>query len=131
MVDILILEDDGLTRAILRTVLGTVGYTLVEADNGEDGLNMVLAHQPRVVMADLHLPGMDGQTFAQRMRLLPFIAVPHLIFMSASPPAHMTDMGQRAMLTKPFDMEQLVAQIDELVPAPFTMPAMRGLSRGA
>jgi CheY-like chemotaxis protein len=131
MVDILILEDDALTRAILRTVLGTVGYTLVETDNGEDALNMVLAHQPRIVMSDLHLPGMDGLTFAQRMRLLPFIVVPHLIFMSASPPAHMIDVGQRAMLTKPFDMELLVAQIDELVPAPFTMPVLRELSRGA
>jgi two-component system, chemotaxis family, chemotaxis protein CheY len=131
MVDILILEDDRLTRAILRTILSTVGYTLAEANDGEEGLEMVLAHQPRLVMADLHLPGVDGLTFAQRMRELPFIAVPHLIFMSASLPPHLIDVGQRATLSKPFDMELLLAQIAELIPQPSGLPSLRELSRGA
>ena len=102
MVDILILEDDGLTRAILRTILHTVGYTLAEANDGKQGLEMVQSHQPRLVMADLHMPGVDGLAFAQQMRELPFIAVPHLIFMSASIPPHMADVGQRATLSKAF-----------------------------
>ncbi|HYF62605.1 MAG TPA: response regulator [Herpetosiphonaceae bacterium] len=131
MVDILILEDDRLTRAILRTILRTVGYTLAEASDGQEGLEVVQAHQPRLVMADLHMPGVDGLTFAQRLRELPFIAVPHLIFMSASIPPHLADVGQRATLSKPFDMELLLAQIAELIPQPSGLPALRELSRGA
>lgn len=131
MVDILILEDDGLTRAILRTILRTVGYTLAEANDGQEGLAQVQAHQPRLVMADLHLPGVDGLTFARRLRDLPFITMPHLIFMSASVPPHLADVGQRATLSKPFDMEQLLDQIAELIPQPAGLPVLRQLAHGA
>ena len=58
---------------------------------------------------------MDGVTFAQRLRVLPFTHIPHLIIMSASVPAHLIDVGQCATLRKPFDADDLVAIITELL----------------
>jgi len=118
MVDILILDHNRLTRAILRTVCGNAGYSLVETDNCEDALDLVLLHQPRVVIAELYLPRQDGMVFAQRMRLLPFIQVPHLIFTSDRISLPPIDVGQRAVLSKPFDQHQLLALIGELLSAP-------------
>jgi CheY-like chemotaxis protein len=118
MVDILILNHNRLTRAILRTVCGSAGYTLVETDNCEDGLDLVLLHQPLVVIAELDLPRLDGIAFAQRMRLLPFIQVPHLIFTGDRVAGPRIDVGQRAVLSKPFDQQQLLALLGELLSAP-------------
>jgi CheY-like chemotaxis protein len=118
MGDILILDHNRLTRAILRTVIGSAGYTLLETDNCEDALDMVLAHQPRVVIAGLDLPRLDGIAFAQRMRLLPFIQVPHLIFTTDRISRPLIDVGQRAVLSKPFDQQQLLDLIGDLLGAP-------------
>ena len=117
MADILILDHNRLARAILRTVLGGAGYSLVETDNCEDGLDLVLLHQPRVVLVELQLPRLDGLTFAQRMRQLPFITQPDLIFMSDRVPGHMIDVGQRAILAKPLVTERLLAEMAVLLPA--------------
>jgi CheY-like chemotaxis protein len=127
MVDILILDHNRLTRAILHTVFGTAGYTLVETDNCEDALDLVLLHQPRVVIAELYLPRLDGIAFAQRMRLLPFIQVPHLVFTSDGLNRPLIDVGQRAVLSKPFDQHQLLALIGALLAAP---AATQGIPAG-
>lgn len=115
MIDILIVDDDVHTRAILRIVLTARGYTVTEADNGETGLVMVVTQPVHVVVTDLHMPRMDGVTFAQRLRILPFTHIPHLIIMSASVPAHLIDVGQYATLMKPFDVEALVDIITDLL----------------
>jgi CheY-like chemotaxis protein len=115
MIDILIVDDDVQTRAILRIVLTGHGYTVAEAENGETALVLVVTQPVRVVVADLHMPRMDGVTFAQRLRVLPFTHIPHLIIMSASVPAHLIDVGQCATLRKPFDVADLVVIITSLL----------------
>ena len=125
MVDILIVDDDRLTRAILRRMFTSVGYTVMEADNGLDGLDLLEAESPQEVLLDLHMPRMDGIAFARQLQLLPSIDPPHLIFMSASVPIHPIDVGQRATLSKPFDVEQLLGLVAELVPPPYVLPVMR------
>ena len=64
----LVIDDDVDTRDRLRSFLEKDGWTVVEAENGQDGLDKVDVERPGVVLLDLTMPVMDGFTFLQRFR---------------------------------------------------------------
>ena len=57
---ILIVEDNPLNAKLLRDVLGATGYEVSEATTAEDGLIIAKRDQPRLVLMDIQLPGMNG-----------------------------------------------------------------------
>jgi CheY-like chemotaxis protein len=57
---ILIVEDDVVTREILRSVLETQGWAVTEADNGRAALDRLKVARPHLILLDLMLPEMDG-----------------------------------------------------------------------
>jgi len=65
---ILILEDQRGFRRVYRDVLEKDGYTVLEADNGEDGWEVILAQKPDLVLLDLGLPVLDGFQVLEKMR---------------------------------------------------------------
>jgi len=65
---ILIVEDDRLTREILKRSVEAEGYQVLTAGSGEDGLAVFSAHRPDLVMLDINLPGMNGLEVLARMR---------------------------------------------------------------
>lgn len=65
---ILVVEDDELTLQTLGGRLKREGFTVLEADNGEDGLKIALAERPDLVLLDLIIPLMDGLTVLERLR---------------------------------------------------------------
>ena len=74
---IVLIEDDPGIRTVIRLALKGAGFASVcEADNGADGLALVLWEKPALVILDLMLPGMDGlavcSTIAQSAGLLPY-----------------------------------------------------------
>jgi PAS domain S-box-containing protein len=65
---VLIVEDDSLTRQMLRTLLERQGWHVREADNGRTGLAALRKHLPALIILDLMMPEMDGFTFVNEMR---------------------------------------------------------------
>ena len=65
---VLIVDDDALTRAILREALGRAGWTVVEADNGRTALERVAERRPDAIVLDLVMPHMDGFEFVGELR---------------------------------------------------------------
>lgn len=57
---VLYIEDNYHNRRIVRKILQSRGYTVVEAEDGVSGLAMVRELKPPVVLLDIGLPGMDG-----------------------------------------------------------------------
>ncbi|HEB68761.1 MAG TPA: response regulator [Desulfobulbus sp.] len=57
---LLTIEDDSLLRSTLTTYLVRYGYTMFEAENGQQGLELFNRHKPDVVLLDLRLPILDG-----------------------------------------------------------------------
>jgi CheY-like chemotaxis protein len=57
---ILVVEDDTESRAAMLKVLEGVGYTTMEADNGQQALDLILENNVDIVVTDLRLPVMDG-----------------------------------------------------------------------
>ncbi|MEF9426125.1 MAG: response regulator [Candidatus Mariimomonas ferrooxydans] len=58
--NILIVDDDKITRQTLRTILEEEGYKVLEADNGASGLQLIKTEYPDLVVLDVVLPDLDG-----------------------------------------------------------------------
>ncbi|NIC42768.1 PleD family two-component system response regulator, partial [Aquabacterium sp. A08] len=67
---ILVVDDDPSTRLALRAVLRKQGYQVVEADNGQAGVDAVQAQRPHLVLMDVVMPVLDGYSACAQMRLL-------------------------------------------------------------
>ena len=56
----LVIDDETATLTMFRLFLNAYGYSVITADSGETGLEMVREHHPGIVFTDLKMPGMDG-----------------------------------------------------------------------
>jgi two-component system chemotaxis response regulator CheY len=65
---ILIVDDDNLIRKSLGAALQAKGYEIVEAANGQEGLDKALELVPDLVIADVRMPEMDGFTMIEKLR---------------------------------------------------------------
>lgn len=68
MTSVLLIEDDPLVRRSLELALGRYGWSVVPAEDGEEGLAHFAASAPEVVILDLMLPGIDGFEVCRRLR---------------------------------------------------------------
>lgn len=67
---ILVVDDDNLTRQLLRRVMEKEGYQVVEATNGEQGIEVYKRLKPHLVLLDALMPVMDGFTCCTKLQML-------------------------------------------------------------
>jgi len=115
---ILVIEDNADVRAYLRTALGA-DYQLLEAAHGEAGVAAAREHLPDLVLTDAMMPRLDGYGVCRQLKLdertshIPVV----LLTARADLPSrlHGLDLGADAYLTKPFQRDELLAQLRNLV----------------
>lgn len=78
MTSVLIVDDAAFARRMLRKMLQVDGYEILEASNGQEGLDMVRTHAPDCVLTDILMPDVDGYAFL-RMLQESGITVPTII----------------------------------------------------
>jgi CheY-like chemotaxis protein len=83
MATILVVDDSPTNRQYLTVLLGEAGHRLLEAADGAEGLAVVRAQRPDLVIADILMPTMDGYEFVRRLRADPAIAATPVIFFTA------------------------------------------------
>jgi CheY-like chemotaxis protein len=71
MTKILLIEDDSLIVKIYTTRLKADGYTVLSADNGEDGLALAEKEEPDLILLDVMMPKVDGFTVLEKIRANP------------------------------------------------------------
>ena len=112
---ILIVEDQEDNRTILRDVLSTVGYELIEALNGEDGVKLAQNERPDLILMDIQLPKMDGYEATQQiksiaeLKTVPIIAVTS--YALSGDEAKARAAGCDGYIAKPFSPRELLAKI--------------------
>ena len=112
---LLVVDDVATNRALLRDLLGSLGFRMLEADNGVAALRQAKIDPPDLVLMDMVMPDMDGIETTRRLRAEPDTAkTPVLIISASSTP----EEGQRAIaagadafLSKPVDEQVLLAEI--------------------
>lgn len=68
---VLVIDDDGLTRAIFRDVLETEGFAVADAADGPSGVERFQALHPALVILDVVMPLQDGYQVCAELRALP------------------------------------------------------------
>jgi len=81
---ILIVDDEFINRALLNRLLSAVGFSIIEAENGKQGVDNAIAHQPDIILMDLLMPVMDGFTAIQKIRQMPELKNTKIIVVSAN-----------------------------------------------
>jgi two-component system KDP operon response regulator KdpE len=109
---VLVIEDDTSLRRALRTSLKARGFEVVESPTAEEGLVMVADGLPDVVLLDLGLPDLDGIEALRRIRT--FSELPVVVLTARDRQQDKVaalDAGADDYVTKPFDVEELLARV--------------------
>lgn len=115
---ILVVEDDLMIRKLVSTFLTKQNFHVVEAGNGYEAKEIFLTYRPCLILLDLMMPVMSGEEFVQWLREEKHADVA-IIMLTAK--ARVSDritglkLGADAYLTKPFDLEELLAQVEAVL----------------
>ena len=116
---ILVVEDQEDSRRIMRDLLTSAGYEIIEAVTGEEGVAAAETHQPVMILMDIQLPDFDGYEATRRikanpaLRQIPIIAVTSYALSGDDVKAF--DAGCDAYVSKPFSPRALLAKIREFL----------------
>lgn len=114
---ILVVEDQEDVAQLIDVVLRGEGYTVAIARDGVQGLMMARDWAPDLILMDIMLPGVDGGTLISKLRHEPETANLPMIAMSASRTLRdrTTELEADALLSKPFDVDALLVQVQFLL----------------
>jgi len=109
---IMIVDDSASLRQLVCIVLRGVGYEVIEACDGKDGLAKLNGQKVHLVISDVNMPGMDGISFVKAVRELPGHQYVPIVMLSVgyvnSSREQAREAGVKAWMTKPFDKPQLL-----------------------
>ena len=112
---ILVVEDQEDNRQILRDLLGSAGYEMIEAHDGEQALAAAQSQRPDLILMDIQLPVLDGYQATRRikaqsdLRAIPIIVVTSYALSGDEEKAR--EAGCDAYVAKPYSARQLLATI--------------------
>jgi len=118
--ELLVVDDDPLTRMYCRSVLGQAGHDCITATNGADALRLFQEYQPAAILSDLHLPDMTGPELICLMfrSQRPEASFNRWIALTGSSDRRLHEScwaaGAAAILQKPFERRQLLGAVNEL-----------------
>ena len=116
---VLVVEDDPGTQSLLQKQLESTGFRVTIAGNGLQGLMQLEQAVPDVIICDMNMPELDGVGFVRAIKAKNETRKIPVIFLTASnDPRHMVDginVGARFYLTKPFEMDELIAKIKRVL----------------
>ena len=115
---ILIVDDDRLIRLVARRVLEQERYDVVEGTDGTEALALAEAERPDLLLIDLMMPGMDGYTAIEKIRMRSHLAsLPVMVLTSETGPGveeRVLEAGADDYLVKPIEPGILSARIRAL-----------------
>jgi DNA-binding response OmpR family regulator len=115
---VLIIDDSAFARSTLEKALFSRGFLVSTAENGKEGLDLVIKSPPDAILMDVVMPIMDGWETCRRIRAVATErAVPIIIMThrnSSKEQLQAFEVGADHFMEKPVDTDKLVAAIERL-----------------
>ena len=112
---ILAVDDSPVITEMIVDAVEAEGYKVLVAHDGASALRIALAEHPDLIIADISMPGMDGWELCSQIRSNPFTSFIPFIFLTQRTDApdriRGLQMGADDYLTKPFEMDELIARV--------------------
>jgi len=116
---VLAIDDSASIRQMVAFTLKSSGYDVIEAVDGQDGLDKAKSRPVNLVLTDQNMPRMDGLTLIRNLRgLAQYKAVPILMLTTESSDAMKAQgraAGATGWLVKPFDPQKLVEVVKKVI----------------
>jgi two-component system cell cycle response regulator DivK len=116
---ILVVEDQEDNRRIVRDLLTSVGFELVEATTGEEGVQQAKLHSPDLILMDIQMPVLDGYEATRQIKSMPELQhIPIIVVTSyamSGDEAKAQSAGADAYVAKPFSPRELLSKIQSLL----------------
>jgi CheY-like chemotaxis protein len=116
---ILVVEDDDKSRKLVRDLLTVKGYEIIEAETGEEGVDLAQKRGPNLILMDIRLPGIDGIQALGRLRAevatreIPVMAITASVMTSDR--QRVLDAGFSAFQSKPINVKDFLAAVERLL----------------
>ncbi|MBK9190152.1 MAG: response regulator transcription factor [Crocinitomicaceae bacterium] len=133
---VLIIDDESDIRLLLRYNLEKEGYLVLDADNGEKGIELARQNSPDLILLDVMMPVMDGIETCERLRKIPELSSTMICFLTARAEDYSQiaglDAGADDYITKPIKPKLLISRISALLrrkeKGSSTVPVVTGTS---
>lgn len=116
---IMTVDDSSSVRQMVGLTLKGAGYQVLEAVDGQDGLNKIKASPVDMVLADLNMPNMDGISMIKEIRALPEFKFIPIVMLTTESQASRKQEGKAAGATgwivKPFKPPQLLGVVKKVL----------------
>jgi CheY-like chemotaxis protein len=118
---VLIVEDEEAVRELEKFILEQVGYEVMEARDGLEGLTKAEFKRPDLILLDLMMPDVSGGRMFDEMKRHPATAGIPIVVVTGKPDAHQIfddQIGPENVIMKPFEAETLLGRISEHIGGP-------------
>ena len=116
---ILYVEDNPDNRMLVRRILLSEGYGLIEANNAFEALEVIKQRKPDLILMDINMPDMDGYTLTAKIKAMPsFERVPILALTAnvmRGDRERTLEAGCDGYIQKPLDIDQLIKEIERFL----------------
>ena len=115
---IMVVEDEEAISEFITMFLKDEGYQVTNATDGTEALKLLQQPEfrPDLILLDMRMPEMDGLAFSQAYRKLTLPLAPIILLTAASDSSDVIgQINPSAYLAKPFDLDQLIALVENLV----------------
>jgi CheY-like chemotaxis protein len=112
---VLVVEDNEVSRKLARNVLRSRGFEVLEAETGEEALEVIAGEIPDLILMDLQLPGLDGLEVTRRLKGDPRTASIRVVALTAHgagiDEGRARAAGCEGYLTKPIRLSTFPSQV--------------------
>jgi CheY-like chemotaxis protein len=119
MARVLVIDDEPDVRWLIRMSLERAGHEVLDAEDGLRGIALAMKQRPEIIVLDLMMPVMDGYGVLNELAKDPRTAAIPVVVLSAkaipNEAGRAAAAGARRFLEKPFDPEELAAELAELL----------------
>jgi len=117
---ILYVEDNQDNRTLVRRILQSEGFQVIEAEDATAAMQALNCHQPDLILMDINMPEVDGYSLTAHLKLRPELKKVPIIALTANvmrgDRERSLDAGCDGYIQKPIDVDVFAEQIEQYIP---------------